>query len=211
MNNGRVSVRSLVHEAAMTIMRQGDRPSAKTVHALIGRGSLTTIQDELQSWWRSLASDLSDASDNTPKPVTEIANAIWDLALQKAATLTDPVHPDGKRAAVDILHLKQQAKDLQDSEEEARTTIREMERSLAVADAVNAELRAQTAYLKTTLGTLQDDLIDARAFHKQQIELAENRYQEMENRMMVMLDEERQARKAAEETIKRMRFGSIPR
>jgi chromosome segregation ATPase len=154
---------------------------------------------------------LSDASDNTPKPVTEIANAVWAMAVQKATELTDPAHPDGKKAAIDLLNLQHAARNQQAREEEARSKISEMEKTLAVAAAVNAELRTQTAYLKTALSTLQDDLVDARAFHKQQIELAESRYQEMENRMMVMLDEERQARKAADETVKRLRFGSAPR
>ena len=210
MNNSKVSVRALVPDAALTVMRHGERPSAKNVHALIGRGSLSTIQDELQIWWKSLAHDLSDASDNTPKRVTELANAMWAMALQKAAALSDPNHPDGQGAAKELLSLQRETQSLHETVETGEARIRELEKSLTVAEAVNEELRSQAAYLKTALGTLQTDVIDARAFHKQQIELAENRYQEMENRMMIMLDEERQARKGAEETVKRLRFGAGP-
>jgi len=199
----KASTRSLVRNAALQLMHQGERPSAKSIHSILGRGSLSTIQDELASWWKTLASDLSDASDSTPLAVLDLASSVWDMALQKATQSLRETHQHLQEDPSRLANMEKNLAALEASHIH-------LQRSLHASEAVNEELRTQTAYLQKMLSMAQEDVIQARAFHKSQIELAGNRYAEMENRLMVQMDGERQARKAAEETARRLRAGLSP-
>lgn len=196
----KASTRSLVRDAALQLMHQGERPSAKSIHSILGRGSLSTIQDELTNWWKTLASDLSDASDNTPLPVLDLASAVWDMALQKSAQNLRDAHQHELKDPPQLASMEKDMAALEASRIH-------LQRSLHASEAVNEELRTQTAYLQKMLSIAQEDVIQARAFHKSQIELAGNRFADMENRLMVQMDRERQARKAADEAVRRLRSG----
>lgn len=197
------STRALTREAANRLLKEHVRPTAKRVRAIINQGSLSTIQDELNQWWAELGAPLSDASDKIPAPVMELAKASWEWAQQRATAELQANVPLSAEASARLATAEQEQKALQEKN-------RDLERSLMAAQAVNDELRQQLAYLQEMLKTAQEDVIQGRQFHREQIQLADHRYSERENQLMMQLDKERMARTAAEEQVRRLRAGLAP-
>lgn len=198
-----LSTRAMTREAALRLLQEGKQPSAKRIYDIIQRGSLSTIQDELNRWWKGLGQQLSDASDNLPEPVLEMARTSWQMALQAATAQVQEGLPVSAEASAQLAAIKAERDGLAKQAEE-------LERSLQSARAVTEELRQQVAFQQGLLKAAQEDVIQARHFHSEQIQLANNRHADMENRLMVQMDEERQGRKAAEEQLRRLRLGLGP-
>lgn len=198
-----LSTRAMTREAALRLLREGKQPSAKRIYDIIQRGSLSTIQDELNRWWKGLGQQLSDASDNLPEPVLEMARTSWQMALQAATAQVQEGLPVSAEASAQLAAIKAERDGLAKQAEE-------LERSLQSARAVTEELRQQVAFQQGLLKAAQEDVIQARHFHSEQIQLANSRHADMENRLMVQMDEERQGRKAAEEQLRRLRLGLGP-
>ena len=198
-----LSTRAMTREAALRLLQEGKQPSAKRIYDIIQRGSLSTIQDELNRWWKGLGQQLSDASDNLPEPVLEMARTSWEMALQAATAQVQEGLPVSAEASAQLAAIKAERDGLAKQAEE-------LERSLQSARAVTEELRQQVAFQQGLLKAAQEDVIQARHFHSEQIQLANSRHADMENRLMVQMDEERQGRKAAEEQLRRLRLGLGP-
>ena len=198
-----LSTRAMTREAALRLLQEGKQPSAKRIYDIIQRGSLSTIQDELNRWWKGLGQQLSDASDNLPEPVLEMARTSWQMALQAATAQVQEGLPVSAEASAQLAAIKAERDGLAKQAEE-------LERSLQSARAVTEELRQQVAFQQGLLKAAQEDVIQARHFHSEQIQLANSRHADMENRLMVQMDEERQGRKAAEEQLRRLRLGLSP-
>lgn len=196
------STRALTRETANRLLQEQIRPSAKRIRAIINQGSLSTIQDELNQWWKELGQPLSDASDKLPAPVIELAKASWEWALKKAASDVQAHMPLSAEASARVARAEQEKEILLQEKQD-------LERTLMAANAVAEELRQQVAYLKGMMKTAQEDVIQARQFHREQIQLADHRYSERENQLMMQLDKERQARAAAEDQVRRLRAGLV--
>lgn len=198
-----LSTRAMTREAALRLLQAGKQPSAKRIYDIIQRGSLSTIQDELNRWWKGLGKQLSDASDNLPEPVLEMARTSWEMALQAATAQVQEGLPVSAEASAQFAAITAERNALAKQAEE-------LERSLQSTRAVTEELRQQVAFQQGLLKAAQEDIIQARHFHSEQIQLANSRHADMENRLMVQMDEERQGRKAAEEQLRRLRLGLSP-
>lgn len=198
-----LSTRAMTREAALRLLQAGKQPSAKRIYDIIQRGSLSTIQDELNRWWKGLGQQLSDASDNLPEPVLEMARTSWEMAIQAATAQVQEGLPVSAEASAQFAAITAERNALAKQAEE-------LERSLQSTRAVTEELRQQVAFQQGLLKAAQEDIIQARHFHSEQIQLANSRHADMENRLMVQMDEERQGRKAAEEQLRRLRLGLSP-
>lgn len=198
-----LSTRALTRDTARRLLNEGKQPSAKRIYDIIRQGSLSTIQDELNKWWKSIGEQLSDASDNIPEPAMELARTTWEVALKAATQHVQKGQPISPEVSAELATLREESV-LRAKQEE------DLKRALQASEAVAAELRLQVAFQQGLLKTAQEDVIQARQFHKEQIQLANTRFADMENRLMVQLDEERQARKAAEEQLRRLRVGLKP-
>ena len=201
--NDTLSTRALTRDAANRMLSEHIRPSAKRIRAVIKRGSLTTIQDELNQWWIELGTPLSDASDKIPASVLELARTSWELAQLKAAEELQAHLPITAEVSARVSSAEKERDVLQ--QEKVK-----LDRTIMAAHAVTEELRQHVAYLQNLLKVAQEDVIRARQFPREQIQLADSRYSDLESHLMVQLDEERQARKTAEEQARRLRAGLAP-
>ena len=70
-----------VHDAADRIDSDGQRPSAKTVRALVGRGSFTTIDSHLQSWVpRDQRLELPPVPEGLTTTVSSVITDLWHIS-----------------------------------------------------------------------------------------------------------------------------------
>jgi hypothetical protein len=74
-----------VHDAADQVNAKGKRPSADSVHAVIGHGSNSTISDHLKTWVpRDQRLDLPPIPDTLHDAVKSLVSDFWHIALTDA-------------------------------------------------------------------------------------------------------------------------------
>jgi chromosome segregation ATPase len=79
--------RTLVHEAADQLLAEGERPTVASVRARIGRGSASTINSALNDWWAGLSMRIAAARSrpDVPEPLLQATNQLWEAALVEAS------------------------------------------------------------------------------------------------------------------------------
>lgn len=202
--------RAAVRDVADQLLADGVRPSVKLVRERLGRGSDTTIAGALKDWWQELAERLFDQQrrPGVPEPVWEAVNGLWRIALDQAAQAFDidrKALQQARDAAVEeratALLARDQAIDtgkrLGKEVEALEMSVSEAERAAAAEKARVDELRAQ---LEGTNQKVQDadDRLAAQAKESHaQLELAEHRYERLEQRLAREVDGARQERDTA--------------
>lgn len=88
--NKQPGTRALVREAADSILAEGKVPSVPLIHKKIGKGSYSTINDELRQWWK----DLGERSNQTgglglPDSVSRLMSDLWSEAMSQASKAFD--------------------------------------------------------------------------------------------------------------------------
>lgn len=75
--------REKVHAVALAMLRDGGRvPNVRSVRERIGRGSTTTISEELRVFWENVGKRL--AHPDLPNTVADAAHEFWHLACEEA-------------------------------------------------------------------------------------------------------------------------------
>jgi hypothetical protein len=130
-----LSTRALTRDTARRLLNEGKQPSAKRIYDIIQQGSLSTIQDELNKWWKSIGEQLSDASDNIPEPAMELARTTWEVALKAATQHVQKGLPISAEVSAELATLREESV-LRAKQEE------DLKRALQASEAVAAELTA---------------------------------------------------------------------
>lgn len=133
------STQELAKDAADQLLEQGVRPTQQNVRALLGTGSITTINKALNSWWQELGQRLKANSVHPmiPDPVAESASKLWRQALAYAEK-----ELESKRASL---------------EQEYRAKQREFVRHTSDDAAELKDLRAQCLRLLSDVERLSEE------------------------------------------------------
>jgi chromosome segregation ATPase len=146
------NTRTLAKDAALRLLRSGQRPTADRVRAEIGQGAQQTILGALDEFWKEIGERLSEP--RLPEPLLEPVTALWSQAVSAAGQ-----NWQTERAGFEerVRGLESQCKDLrrglsQETEEreraEARAVtaekqVRELRREIAEHTAAYKALRAE--------------------------------------------------------------------
>lgn len=106
------------------LLKQGERPSAGAVSAMLGRGSMTVVQHAVQVWWSDLANKLYRVKlTDYPMPV-----ALYRVAME----MVDHFAPEAEKRASE----KNQAKldELARERDAAKNTIESLERKIKIQE-----------------------------------------------------------------------------
>lgn len=84
--NDLVSTQALVKTTADQLLQEGIKPTQQNIRDRIGRGSITTINKALNSWWQELGARFNayNKHPNLPDSVAAIANKLWEQAVRDA-------------------------------------------------------------------------------------------------------------------------------
>lgn len=203
--------RSLVKQAADELLVDGIRPTVANVRARIGRGSATTINAALGDWWQELAARLAKAGDrpHVPAPLLELAERLWDAALIQAHDALKTQREEAEQRVTQAAEVQaaallardqavQKLAELQQQHQQLGEIRLDLERRLTAetekrryaetrVSAVQAEAIAQMEGLRTRIGELDELLRREQA-----------RFDSMERRLSVQVDEQKTARDEAE-------------
>ena len=146
-----------IERAALELLAAGTRPAVGSVRQKIGRGSAATIAASLRRFWRDLGARAEGdpiALSRLPHDIAELADGLWQRALQLAAQAAQ--HEDNaarERLAQLQIENEVRAQSFVLREKEYESAARERERALA--DSRN--------HLLATLKMLQSDRATLRA------------------------------------------------
>lgn len=138
-----------VERAAIALLKQGHRPSAERVRALLGRGSQQTLLSCLERFWRDLGARVEAdpaAMSRLPPDIVELADGVW----QRALTLAQQAKNIEGSAAEERLTERRQEVALRLKALEQREA--ERDRAMRAREATIMELRAQVS---AVLGQLE--------------------------------------------------------
>lgn len=76
------NTRTLAKNAALRLLRSGQRPTADRVRAEIGQGAQQTILGALDEFWKEIGERLSEP--RLPEPLLEPVKALWSQAVSAA-------------------------------------------------------------------------------------------------------------------------------
>ena len=202
--------RSAVKDVADQLLADGIRPSVKLVRERLGRGSDTTIAGALKDWWQELAERLFDQQHRPgiPEPVWEAVDGLWQAALDQAAKTFDveraalqqerDAATEGRAAA---LLARDQAidatKQLEKEMEALQASVLEAGQAVAAEKARVDELRAQLEAANQKVQDADNRLATQAKEAHDHLELAEHRYERLEQRLARDVDAARQERDKA--------------
>lgn len=164
-----------VWAAADALIAQGQRPTIERVRQHIGRGSPNTVSPMLESWFATLGARLGghppthNGYSNMPAPVLDIAQSVWDTALEQAHQVAQ--QSLAEREAV--LNTKQveldavQAK-LMQQEESLRQQKSAMDAALQLAQAQRADLSHRLDKMQQQLQDRENSLEQLRSELRQE-------------------------------------------
>lgn len=209
--------RDLVNQAATALLSNGTKPTVSNVLALIGKGSATTINSALNGWWQDLGKRVSGLHRHSALPdhVAEQANVLWLVALKEAegALAIYRQEVDGKITEIQSGVAKAQA-DLQAAEEARQSALAELDAANATIDGLERTISAEVAHknslsnevasLHEMLGGVRQDaekarqeaaaeMEKAREEYQKQLSLAQERFESVQKKMLIEIDNERQA------------------
>lgn len=133
-----------VHDAADRVDADGQRPSAKTVRALLGRGSFTTIDNHLQTWKpRDQRLELPPVPEGLTATVSSVIADLWHISRAAAqgetAAQTEQAVADVAEARMAAQHAGEKADRLVKELRDARQRIADLEKMIAERDQQIAE------------------------------------------------------------------------
>lgn len=202
--------RAAVKDVADQLLADGVRPSVKLVRERLGRGSDTTIAGALKDWWQELAERLFDQQrrPGVPEPVWEAVNGLWQAALDQAVKTFDveraALQQERDAATEDrtaALLARDQAidatKQLEKEMEALQASVLEAGQAVAAEKARVDELRAQLEAANQKMQDADNRLATQTKETHDRLELAEHRYERLEQRLARDVDAARQERDKA--------------
>jgi hypothetical protein len=128
-----------VHEAADRVDAGGQRPSTKTVQALLGRGSFTTIENHLSTWApQDQRLQLPPVPEGLTAAVSSMTADLWHVARSAAqaetAAKTEQAHADVAEAHAAAQHAGEKADLLAGELRAAQQRAAELEQMVAARD-----------------------------------------------------------------------------
>lgn len=147
--------RALVQSTALTLFHEfGEIPSANRVRDLIGRGSLSTVVDELRVFWTALRESIRTTSASPGIPdafVAAHANALpalWRAALSAASAQVRSESKPYQDALIDTLNKTQEQRD------NMRQRAQQVEQALLQANALCLSMAAANKSLEDQISLL---------------------------------------------------------
>lgn len=128
-----------VHDAADRVDADGQRPSPKTVRALLQRGSFTTIDNHLQTWLpRDQRLELPPVPEGLTATVSSVITDLWHISRAAAhaetAAQIEQAHADVAEARAAAQLAGEKADRLADDLSAARKRLAELEQMVAERD-----------------------------------------------------------------------------
>lgn len=123
-----------IERTAISILKEGRRPTVENVREVLGRGSPGTIADALKRFWRDLGAKAEGdpaALSRMPAEIADLADGLWQKALTLASQAAK--HEDNAaRARLEQLRLENEtrAQSFALRESELDTAARARERAL---------------------------------------------------------------------------------
>jgi chromosome segregation ATPase len=205
------NTRLLVKRAADELLADGERPTVASVRNRIGRGSASTINEALREWWTELSQRFAKARSqpDLPGPLVDATNQLWGAALEHAHSALAEYRGEADRKVAEAADAAAAALLARDESEKKLLALQHDYKELADARidlerrlTVEAE-RRQVA--ETRIREVQADadrrIQEGRDRVRQIEELLEReraRYDSMESRLTLQVEEHKAARSKAE-------------
>ena len=204
---------------AEQLLAEKVKPTAKLIRQRLGKGSLTTIQNELDKWWNSLA-ERADVPDTAwgalPPKVIELCHLFYREAtaqayrafkddsdqlrgsLATALTSNKAALTVSANATERIAYLERQL-------EEGITREKLMHEQLTSLATERTEALAQLSAVQSTISELHTALDRAQSAVVDAEARASDRFKGVEQRMLLMVDEARQDAQRLRKEIERQK------
>lgn len=169
-----------VATACDELLAAGGRPTVEKVREILGRGSMTTINKFLNTWWADLSERVAafEKRPAVPDPLADLIANAWSAALELARTHAQNELAE-RSAVVEARHAEATstfgaAEALRDAAEtklrEMRETLERLQSRLDDESAEVGRLRTELASVKTGLLGAEAALADARRINGEQRE-----------------------------------------
>lgn len=159
--NDQTSTRSLVHTAAIELMSTGETPTPKKIRDMIGRGSNTTIAEELSAFF-SESSMLLNPEHEIPMELGRQLRDFWKMAIDLAQQhhSTEVKHfEEYKAQAIDALNRSKALNAEKDDLLDAITAkYAQCQSDLLTAHDLNGSLSQECRQLTTERDAVANDL-----------------------------------------------------
>lgn len=165
--------RQLTREVATLLFRLGERPTANRVLQLTRRGSMNTVNDEVNKWWDDVRSRLSSRLINPKVPAAllekqgELIGAMWDTAIAEAQEEleADRAELEGQVVEANIARAgaESQAREQGELARELQARLEEVQQALASERTAREAAGADAAQWRERAEKLGNELEEARA------------------------------------------------
>lgn len=201
--------RQLTREVAMLLFQRGERPTANRVLQLTHRGSMVTVNDEMNKWWGDLREKFSTRLEHPTVPAdllekqAEVIGSLWDQAMSTARAELDDAREAAEEKVATALAAQTAAETAatvaKGEAEKADARREETERALAGERAARAaaeneiERWRQAAEAKSLeLERVQADFTAKLDALREDLGRSERQFDEARKRSLVELDAHRQ-------------------
>lgn len=213
--NARAPIRAA---ASVLFYECGEMPSANKLLKILGRGSLTTITDEIRSFWNDVRESareelvIKGVPDRVAGALRRLAPAVWDEALSEARSEASSAIAAAEAEAVESIAAAARERDsalhMVEVEREAReAAVAKMESALVANEGLTAtidalreqigELQRQRARSDEGQAALAEQLAQARTALQKNQESADSE----RRRLMQEVDTLRRGLKSAESSL----------
>lgn len=154
-----------VADAAFTLFERGESVTQQKVHALVGRGSTTTINKHLRRW-RAESAAPADTSDSA-EPSPFLLHAVKELEARARQMAADEIASIEEAAQTEIEAMRERMEQAKEAETTARARAAE-----AALDAEKQKEAAEQAAKKAQAAQEQAEAAEARAAEAEKLAAA---------------------------------------
>lgn len=204
--------RELTREVANLLFHAGEKPTANRVLQLTRRGSMVTVNDEMNKWWDELRTklDVRLVNPNVPAPLLEkqadVVGQMWDLAMAAAQSEMQAYRDEADMKVAAALESQATAEafasEARAEADKANARREETERSLAAERAVRTAAEADVERWRIQAEASSRDLVLVRSETSAELERARTSF-------AAELESQRTALALAEDQFNDMRKQSL--